>query len=533
MTENEKENMEGTEEKGEKEKSSVGISPLEDETIVGKVHDKAENEIDINGDKDEELDNSKVDLDKSDSIITVEDNGDDIKKTTISDEEFYANVSEEEKKYYEEHAPDPDSVEDMNIHCTACNDQVNHHVRNNISRHPHLGVPICRKCKSFYEDEGEWEKDDQGSDCYCRWCANGGEMICCDNCPNSYCKRCITRNLGRKAFNQINDSDTWNCFLCDPKPIFQQRALMYSISIWSVQRKAKLKLKEKEKKEKRLQQQEKSKQKELSNTKPDNFIDENINEAFDTLRVYQKCLDDERKRWSNKKKVTTADSAALLVSKLKKVYNFTKQNMDFLEKTLLQGFIDQYPEESKSKFKNLVKSSQQVQSARITTGSPGTGPAPVKRKTKTQAHPNNSDSKKMKIAKTVIVEDDDDIAVEEIVVNGEQIMGNEEFFDPAALCSVQITGVSDGEKGQGKKKAAPPPPKIKTFKPSAPKMKPSGPLRISSKMFKKKSPVKKSVERAGTPDSDVVEILSDNDEPEAAVVAVEGPAGDDSDVSLE
>ena len=55
----------------------------------------------------------------------------------------------------------------------------------------------------------------------------------------------------------------------------------------------------------------------------------------------------------------------------------------------------------------------------------------------------------MKIAKTVIVEDDDDIAVEEIVVNGEQIMGNEEFFDPAALCSVQITGVSDGEKGQG------------------------------------------------------------------------------------
>ena len=29
MTENEKENMEGTEEKGEKEKSSVGISPLE------------------------------------------------------------------------------------------------------------------------------------------------------------------------------------------------------------------------------------------------------------------------------------------------------------------------------------------------------------------------------------------------------------------------------------------------------------------------------------------------------------------------
>jgi len=532
MTENTEEKMEDTEvdteEKGEKEKSSVVINPVEDE----KEGDKEENEKDLSRDEDEEQSNSKANLDMSDSIITVDDNGEDIKKTTISDQEFYANVSEEEKKYYEEHAPDPDSVEDMNIHCTACNDQVNHHVRNNISRHPHLGVPICRKCKSFYEDEGEWEKDDQGSDCYCRWCANGGEMICCDNCPNSYCKRCITRNLGRKMFNQINDSDTWNCFLCDPTPIFQQRALMYSISIWAVQRKAKLKLKEKEKKEKRQQQQAKSKEKELSSTKPDNFIDENINEAFDTLKVYQKCLDDERKRWSNKKKVSTADSAALLVSKLKKIYGITKQNMDFLEKTLLQGFINQYPEESQSKYKNLVKSSQVVQTAGIINGGPGTGPTPVKRKIKNPTpRLNNSNSKKMKMVKTVNVDDDDDIAVEEIIVNGEQIMGNEEFFDPAALCSVQMSGASDGDKG---KKKAPPPPKIKTFKPSAPKMKPTGPLMISSKMFKKKSPVKKSVERVGTPDSDVVEILSDNDEAPAAEVCVGGAApGDDSDVSLE
>jgi len=357
-------------------------------------------------------------------------------------------------------------------------------------------------------------------------------MICCDNCPNSYCKRCITRNLGRKMFNQINDSDTWNCFLCDPTPIFQQRALMYSISIWAVQRKAKLKLKEKEKKEKRQQQQAKSKEKELSSTKPDNFIDENINEAFDTLKVYQKCLDDERKRWSNKKKVSTADSAALLVSKLKKIYGITKQNMDFLEKTLLQGFINQYPEESQSKYKNLVKSSQVVQTAGIINGGPGTGPTPVKRKIKNPTpRLNNSNSKKMKMVKTVNVDDDDDIAVEEIIVNGEQIMGNEEFFDPAALCSVQMSGASDGDKG---KKKAPPPPKIKTFKPSAPKMKPTGPLMISSKMFKKKSPVKKSVERVGTPDSDVVEILSDNDEAPAAEVCVGGAAaGDDSDVSLE
>ena len=42
----------------------------------------------------------------------------------ISDTEFYDAVSEEEKAYYKEKAPDPDSVEQMNIHCTACGEQV-------------------------------------------------------------------------------------------------------------------------------------------------------------------------------------------------------------------------------------------------------------------------------------------------------------------------------------------------------------------------------------------------------------------------
>ena len=67
-------------------------------------------------------------------------------------------------------------------------------------------------------------------------------------------------------------------------------------------------------------------------------------------------------------------------------------------------------------------------------------------------------------------------------------------------------------------------------------------------MFKKKSPVKKSLnsskERAGTPDSDVVEILSDNDDDDKPAAGGDGGGGDyskeaeddvaaDSDVSLE
>ena len=102
-----------------------------------------------------------------------------------------------------------------------------------------------------------------------------------------------------------------------------------------------------------------------------------------------------------------------------------------------------------------------------------------------------------------------------------------------------------------KKKNAPAPPRIRPFKNTSQKQtppKPTGPLRISSKMFKKKSPVKKSLnsskERAGTPDSDVVEILSDNDDDDKPAAGGDGGGGDyskeaeddvaaDSDVSLE
>jgi len=551
----------GVQEKGEKEKSAVKVNPFKNETVDegGDKDEDEKNDVEDADEKNdkEDADESKgdEDLDKSD-IITVEDNGEDFAvKKTISDTEFYDAVSEEEKAYYKANAPDPDSVEDMNVHCTACGEQVNHHLKNAIGRHPQLGVPFCKKCKSFYEDEGEWEKDEHGSECYCRWCANGGEMICCDSCTNAYCKRCITRNLGRKMFNQINDSDTWKCFLCDPKPIYAMRSLMYSISIWLSQRKQKLKQREREQKQKKQQAKNKTL---TAAAKPDNFIDENINEAFDTLKIYQKCLEDERKRWAGKKRVMVPENAALVVSKLKKVYSITKQNMELLEKALLQQFSDHFPEEASGKYKSLVRSVDAVKMIRPVPGgskpsTPSSNGQASKRKMKETSHL-NSPTKKMKggagAAETVNLDDDDDIAVEEIVMNGEAIMGNDEFFNPAALCTIEITGGAD-ERKVPKKKNAPAPPRIRPFKNTSQKQtppKPTGPLRISSKMFKKKSPVKKSLnsskERAGTPDSDVVEILSDNDDDDKPAAGGDGVGGDyskeaeddvaaDSDVSLE
>ena len=41
---------------------------------------------------------------------------------------------------------------------------------NLATRHPVLGVAICRRCKDFYAS-GEWTKDEDGCDQFCRWCA--------------------------------------------------------------------------------------------------------------------------------------------------------------------------------------------------------------------------------------------------------------------------------------------------------------------------------------------------------------------------
>ena len=125
---------------------------------------------------------------------------------------------------------------------------------------------------------------------------------------------------------------------------------MCSISKWYVLRKDKKKNKEKEAKMKKNQEiSQKKREEEIG--KVENFIDENIHEAFDTLKIYQKCLEDERKRWVRNKKNMTPETCSAMVTKLRKIYGITKQNMDLLDTALVQGFIDQFPEESPDRLK--------------------------------------------------------------------------------------------------------------------------------------------------------------------------------------
>jgi len=83
--------------------------------------EKQNDEEDICEVIDEESNMSKA---EAGDVITVDDKGEDIPSKTIPDTVFFENVSEEEKKFYEDKCPSQQSLETMNIQCTACWKQV-------------------------------------------------------------------------------------------------------------------------------------------------------------------------------------------------------------------------------------------------------------------------------------------------------------------------------------------------------------------------------------------------------------------------
>ncbi|XP_029029698.1 transcriptional regulator ATRX-like [Betta splendens] len=124
--------------------------------------------------------------------------------------------------------------------CTACGRQVNHFQRDSFYQHPVLKVLICKFCYKYYSSD-DISKDGDGMDEQCRWCAEGGNLICCDFCSNAFCKKCILRNLGRKELSGILESK-WYCYVCSPEPLLDLVTSCDSIleqmeSLWQQQRK--------------------------------------------------------------------------------------------------------------------------------------------------------------------------------------------------------------------------------------------------------------------------------------------------------
>ena len=99
----------------------------------------------------------------------------------------------------------------------------------------------------------------------------------------------MQRNLGRKTLSEISSSEEWKCLVCDPKQIYEQRALFYAI----FQHQQELKPKRRDQsagkgvKRKSAVQIVKLEPQQLIHFSADNFVEENFAEAVKTLEAYQ------------------------------------------------------------------------------------------------------------------------------------------------------------------------------------------------------------------------------------------------------
>ncbi|XP_023946972.1 uncharacterized protein LOC112052208 [Bicyclus anynana] len=146
------------------------------------------------------------------------------------DDDFDEDIPEEERNHYKTLYKDLNTITSTKLHCTACDRHLGCSARNDsrMRTHPMLRTLVCQTCHTFY-NSGEFEKGDDGSELYCRWCGQGGQVYCCADCPHVFCAKCIKRNLGTPKIKEIEQLDDWKCFKCNNKCLWDLRALCWAV----------------------------------------------------------------------------------------------------------------------------------------------------------------------------------------------------------------------------------------------------------------------------------------------------------------
>lgn len=147
-----------------------------------------------------------------------------------NDDDFDDDIEEEERSYYKTVFKDLNNLKSMRLHCTACDRHLGCAARNEsrMRAHPMLRTLVCHTCHIFY-NSGEFEKGDDGSELYCRWCGQGGQVFCCSDCPHVFCAKCVKRNFGMSKAKEIENIDDWKCFKCNNKCLWDLRALCWAV----------------------------------------------------------------------------------------------------------------------------------------------------------------------------------------------------------------------------------------------------------------------------------------------------------------
>ncbi|XP_041972880.1 transcriptional regulator ATRX [Aricia agestis] len=145
-------------------------------------------------------------------------------------DDFEEDISSEEREYYKTKFADLNLIKTLKLHCTACDRHLGCSARNEnrMRVHPMLRTLICQTCLTFY-NSGEFDKGEDGSELYCRWCGQGGQVYCCSDCPHVFCAKCVKRNLGTKKIKEIEELDDWKCFKCNPRCLWDLRATCWAL----------------------------------------------------------------------------------------------------------------------------------------------------------------------------------------------------------------------------------------------------------------------------------------------------------------
>ena len=235
-------------------------------------------------------------------------------------ESLISNISNEEKEYQTEHFLSRSELEDADVCCTACSKRLDHREEGEVVGHPCLGVALCLHCHSFYGD-GSWTCGDDGYFEFCRWCANGGDIFCCDKCPNVFCRGCIARNLGRKKLNEIEESVSWECFVCRPEPIWSLRNLYHSI--WKNNRDRKAP--------------------DESDNSKSTFIDDALKDGLTVNEIFRDYLSKASTSWKRKGPTGDEEENVKMVKKIRTILSVAHHNLRMLEQNLVDGIQKKFP----------------------------------------------------------------------------------------------------------------------------------------------------------------------------------------------